>query len=50
MECGGLCRVVDVYAGANTEIEAGEATVEATDIDTCQDTWGAAPPSDGTDG
>jgi hypothetical protein len=50
IQCGGLCNVTDVSMGVNTAAEDGEATASTTDIDTCQGTWGAAPPSDGTAG
>lgn len=50
VQCGGLCRVVDVRMGVNEASEGGEVTGSTTDKDNCQATWGAAPPSDGTAG
>jgi hypothetical protein len=49
-QCGGLCKMVDVYMGMNTASEGGEVTASTTDKDNCQQTWNAAPASDGTAG
>lgn len=52
VQCGGLCKMVDVYTGAPnaTANEGGEPTTSTTDKDNCQATWGAAPAADGTAG
>lgn len=43
-ECGGLCRPADVTVGVNTASEGGVGA------DSCQTRWGAAAPSDPTNG
>jgi len=50
LECGGLCRMVDVRMGVNEASEGGEVTSSTTDIDSCQATWGAPSPSDALEG
>jgi hypothetical protein len=50
VQCGGLCKVTDVYMGMNEASEAGETTAAAGDKDNCTSAWGASPPADGTAG
>jgi hypothetical protein len=49
-QCGGLCKMVDVYMGMNTADEGGQVTASTTDKDQCVGSWGASPPQDGTAG
>lgn len=54
-ECGGLCAMVDVYQGMNTQHEGGmDGPTPGGGLpdpaDNCQTRWGAAPPADGTAG
>jgi hypothetical protein len=55
-QCGGLCKMEDVFrsaappGGTITGNEGGLVTASTTDKDNCQDSWNAAPVTDGTAG
>ncbi|HUQ08092.1 MAG TPA: hypothetical protein VM261_36605 [Kofleriaceae bacterium] len=50
VQCGGLCKMVDVTSTTNMTDEGGQVTAAAGDKDQCVASWAAAPPADGTAG